>query len=63
MDIKQKPYTQEQYERCLKIATELSHICTIIERMPLTPEILKELYDTNRKYNSTITDVVNESSD
>jgi biotin synthase-related radical SAM superfamily protein len=57
----QKPYTIEQFQRCLKAATKLSCAVYDMKTQPLNPDILKELYKAQEEYIKIQTDVVNES--
>lgn len=58
---KQKPYTREQYQRCLKAATDMRNAIDDIMRMPLTPEALNEIYKSKREYDRITLEVVQET--
>jgi len=57
----QKPYTIEQYQRCLKAATKLSYAVYDMKTYPLTTDILKEVYQARKEYEEINITVVNES--
>lgn len=60
-EIEQKPYTIEQYQRCLKAATRLSNSVLEMKRYPLDSDILDEINKAQTEYINTTTKVVNES--
>ena len=57
----QKPYTVEQYQRCLQAATKLSYAVYDMKTQPLNTEILDEVYKAQKEYLKVQTEVVNES--
>ena len=57
----QKPYTVEQYQRCLQAATKLSYAVYDMKTQPLNTEILDEVYKAQKEYSKVQTEIVNES--
>mgnify|MGYP000894026433 CR=1 FL=1 len=57
----QKPYTIEQYQRCLQAATRLNYAVFDMKTQPLNSEILDEVYKAQEEYSKVQTEVVNES--
>jgi hypothetical protein len=60
-NIKQKPYTTEQFQRCLKAATRLSYAVYDMMTQSLNADILNEVYQAQKEYEKVQTEVVNES--
>lgn len=59
--MEQKPYTIEQYQRCLRAASRLNYAVYDMKNQPLNSDILREIYQAQKEYENTMTDVVNES--
>lgn len=60
-NIEQKPFTEEQYQRCLQAASKLSYAVYNMKINPLTTDILNDIYDAQKEYSDITTEVVNES--
>lgn len=59
--MEQKPFTEEQYQRCLKKAREISMAILDMRTQPLNTEILNKLYKAQIEFELVMTNVVNES--
>jgi hypothetical protein len=59
--LEQKPFNEEQYQRCLKAARKMSYAILDIKNSPINPELLNVLFNAGSEFEKVIIEVVNES--